>query len=83
MLLLWQKIKDYILTAFGGLLTGILGNEFLKSLLLQLFGYHEGWYRRFLYFLLIPAVVLGRRDNPSKFDGGADGTEVLHQFQLG
>jgi hypothetical protein len=52
------KIKDYILTAVGGLLAGALGSAFLQSLLLQLTGYQEGWYRKFAPLLLIPLVVL-------------------------
>lgn len=52
------KIKDYVLTVLGSFLAGILGTVYLQSLLLQLLAYQEGWYRKFLVYLLFPVIVL-------------------------
>lgn len=53
-----NKIRDYLIGALGGFLSGAVGSVFVQSLLLQLVGYQEGWYRQFAPFLAVPAIAL-------------------------
>jgi hypothetical protein len=41
----------------GGLLSGLVASNFAQSILLELVGYQEGWYREFAFFFVVPAIV--------------------------
>jgi hypothetical protein len=54
-----EKLRDFLIGALGGLLSGAVASTFVQSLILQLFGYQEGWYRQFAPFFAVPLLVLG------------------------
>jgi hypothetical protein len=53
-----EKLRDYFIGALGGFLSGAVVNGYTNSLLIQIFGYQEGWYRQFAFFLAIPLIIL-------------------------
>jgi len=53
-----EKIRDYFIGALGGFCSGVVTNTFVQSLVFQVFGYQEGWYRQFAPFFPAPFIVL-------------------------
>jgi hypothetical protein len=54
-----EKLRDYLIGALGGFLSGVVANAFVQSLVLEILGYQEGWYRQFAPLLIFPIIVLG------------------------